>query len=172
MRKAARLVLAALSLGVSGCGYHLAGRGGALPAGTHVIAVLPFANHTAQPRLSQMVSAAVAREFTLRTRDQVQATAAGSDAEVHGAVLSVTATPVTFDTASGHATTVEVVVHVQAWVTDPAGKDLFRNNDMVFHEQYQISTQEQNFIEEDSSAFQRLSQTIAQTLVSEILEAF
>ena len=167
---AALLVLLAL---FSGCGYHVAGRGAALPAGTRVIAVLAFANHTAQPGLSQMVSAAVAREFELQTRDRVQAAAAGSDVVVHGNVVSVAATPVTFDTTSGHATTVEVVVHLQAWVTATAtGKEVFRNNDLVFHDQYQISTQEQNFIEEDSIAFQRLSQTIAQTLVSDILEAF
>lgn len=166
-------LLFAVLLGVAGCGYQVAGRGGVLPTGTRVVAVVPFTNHTSQPRFSQMVSAAVAREFELRTHDHVQATAAGSDAVVHGNVLSVTAMPVTFDTASGHATTIEVVAHLQAWVTATAtGKEVFRNDDMVFHDQYQISTQEQNFIEEDSSAFQRLSQTMAQTLVSDILEAF
>jgi outer membrane lipopolysaccharide assembly protein LptE/RlpB len=167
------LALLGALLTLAGCGYHIAGHGGALPAGTQTVAVLPFSNHTAQPRLSQMVSAAEAREFELRTHLHVQATADGSDAAVHGNVVSVTATPVTFDTTSGHATTVEVVVHLQAWVTATAtGKEVFRNDDMVFHEQYQISTQEQNFIEEDTSAFQRLSQTVAQTLVSDVLEAF
>ncbi|HUX67032.1 MAG TPA: LPS assembly lipoprotein LptE [Terriglobales bacterium] len=169
--------LAALALllcaSLTACGYHLAGHGGALPASTRVVAVLPFANHTRQPQLSQAISAAVAQEFLLRTHYRVQARAAGSDVAVHGDLLDVEITPVTFDATSGRATTVEVVIHLQAWVTaEPSGRELFRNNDLVFHDQYQISTEQQSFFEEDSTAFRRLSQAAAQTLVADILEAF
>lgn len=169
-----RLLIAAVALVLlAGCGYHVVGRGGALPPATRVLAVLPFANDTRQPGLSQQISAAVAREFQDRAPYRVQATLAGSDAAVHGDLRSVTVNPVTFDAASGRATTVEVVIHLQAWVTaEPSGKELFRNNDMVFHEQYQISTQEQDFFEEDSTAFIRLSHEVAKTLVADILEAF
>jgi len=155
------------------CGYHVAGRGAVLPPDARVIAVLPFANHTRQPRLSQSISAAVAQEFQQRTKYRVQPTLPGSDAAVHGDLLSVEVTPVTFDATSGRATTVEVVVHVEAWVSSvPGGKELFRDNDMVFHDQYRISTQQQDFFEEDSAAFIRLSHSVAQSLVSDILEAF
>lgn len=164
---------AALVLAGVGCGYRLAGRGAVLPPDARVIAVLPFANHTRQPRFSQSISAAVAQEFQQRTRYRVQPTLAGSDAAVHGDLLSVEVNPVTFDAVSGRATTVEVVVHVEAWVTsEPQGKELFRNNDMVFHDQYRISNQQQDFFEEDSAAFLRLSHSVAQTLVADILEAF
>lgn len=163
----------AVAGGTAGCGYHLAGRGGAIPASARVIAVLPFANHTRQPQLSQAISAAVAQQLIRRTHDQVQATLAGSDVALHGDLRSVEVNPVTFDAASGRATTVEVVIHLQAWLTAvPSGEELYRNNDLVFHDQYEISTQQQNFIEEDSSAFRRLSQSAARTLVSDILEAF
>lgn len=162
-----------LTLAAAGCGYHLAGHGGAIPASARVIAVLPFANHTRQPQLSQAISAAVAQQLLRRTHDQVQPTLAGSDVAVHGDLRSVEINPVTFDAASGRATTVEVVIHLQAWLTSvPDGRELYRNNDLVFHDQYEISTQQQNFIEEDSSAFRRLSQSAAQTLVADILEAF
>lgn len=159
--------------GLAGCGYHLAGHGGAIPASARVIAVLPFANHTREPQLSQAISAAVAQQLIRRTHDQVQAALPGSDVAVHGDLRSVEINPVTFDATSGRATTVEVVIHLQAWLTAvPGGEELYRNNDLVFHDQYEISTQQQNFIEEDSSAFRRLSQSAARTLVSDILEAF
>lgn len=161
-----------LLLCASGCGYHVLGHG-ALPPAAHVLALVPFANHTGQPGLSQAISAAVAREFQNRAHYLVQPAVAGSDAAVHGDVRSLSINPVTFDAVSGRATTVEVIVHLQAWVTaEPSGKELFRNNDMVFHEQYEISTQQQDFFEEDTTAYTRLSQEIAQTLVADILEAF
>ncbi len=180
----AALVTVALvaSLGLIGCGYHIAGHGGVIPAATTTVAVLPFANHTRQPQLSQAVSAAVAQEFARRTHYRVEPALTAADANgpvvaLHGDVLSVELNPVTFDAASGRATTVEVVVHLKAWletVAPPGGKpiELFRNNDMVFHDQYEISLQQQNFFEEDATAFARLSHSIAQTLVADIVEAF
>ncbi len=169
-----RLAALALFAGwAAGCGYHFAGQGAVIPAATRVIAVLPFANHTRQPQLSQAISAAVARQFELRTRYHVQPELPGSDLAVHGDVRSVQITPVTFDAASGRATTVEVVLHLEAWVTrEPDGRELYRNDDLVFHDQYRIATQQQDFFEEDSAAFQRLSAAAAKTLVSDILEAF
>jgi hypothetical protein len=157
----------------AGCGYHLARQGAVLPRATRVVAVLPFANHTRQPQLSQALAAAVARQFVLRTRYRVQPALPGSDVAVHGDLRSVQITPVTFDAASGRATTVEVVIHLEAWVTrEPGGRELYRNDDLVFHDQYRIATEQQDFFEEDSAAFQRLSNAAAKTLVSDILEAF
>ncbi len=167
------LALAGLAAAAAGCGYHFAGRGAVIPAATRVVAVLPFANHTRQPQLSQAISAAVARQFELRTRYRVQPELKGSDIAVHGDLRSVQVTPVTFDAATGRATTVEVVIHLEAWVTrEPGGRELYRNDDLVFHDQYRIATQQQDFFEEDSAAFQRLSNASAHTLVSDILEAF
>lgn len=173
-RRAAGLALAlGLALTGAGCGYHLANSGGAIPAAAHVVAVLPFANQTRQPQLSQALSAAVAQEFLRRTHYKVQAEAPGSDVAVHGDLLSVEFNPVTFDAASGRATTVEVVIHLRAWMTsEPDGRELYRNDNLVFHDQYELSTQQSNFIEEDSTAFRRLSQSVAQTVVADILEAF
>lgn len=175
MRAATRAValLALLLLGVAACGYHLAGHGGVIPAAARTLAVLPFENHTRQPQLSQAISAAVAQEFMQRTHYHVQATVLGSEVALHGDLLSVEISPVTFDAATGRATTAEVVIHVKAWMTaEPGGQEIFRNNDMAFHDQYQISPEQQNFIEQDSTAFRRLSQAVAQTLVADILEAF
>ncbi len=166
-------MLAAILPWLVACGYHLAGRGAVLPASTRVVAVLPFANHTRQPQLGQALGAAVAQEFQQRAHYRIQPVLAGSDVAVHGDVRSLQATPVTFDAASGRATTVEVVMHVQVWLTaEPGGREIYRNNDLVFHEQYQISTEQQNFFEENSSAYQRLSREAAQTVVANILEAF
>lgn len=170
---AALLAVAALAALATACGYHLAGNTNLLPADVHTIAVLPFENRSRTPQVSQAITAAVAQELVLRAHYRIQPTAAGADAVLHGTLLSMAVTPVAFDEVSGRATTVEVVLHVQAWLThEPDGKQLYRADNLVFHDQYQITASQQDFFEENSAAQARLSQMVAQTLVADILEAF
>lgn len=158
---------------LTACGYHLEGHVNALPASIHVVQVVPFKNATRTPGISQSVTTAVARELIHRTRYRVQPYASQADAALTGTVKDLTFTPVTFDPVSGRATTMEVRVHLAATLTDlHTHKVLFHNDDMTFHDQYQISPQLPDFFEEDTSAFRRMSQTVAQTLVSNILENF
>ena len=156
-----------------GCGYHVEGHVNALPSSIHVLELTPFQNQTRTPNISQSVTAAVSRAFIHRTRYRVQSNPDNADAQLTGAVTDLIFTPVTFDPVNGRATTMEVRMHVAATLTDlHTHKVLFHNGDMVFHDQYQISPQLPDFFEEDTSAFQRISQTVAQTLVSNILENF
>lgn len=158
---------------MAGCGYHREGHLNALPGSIHVVEVAPFKNSTRTPGISQSVTAAVSRELIHRTRYHVQSYPDNADAELTGAVTTLTFTPVTFDPVNGRATTMEVRMHISATLTDlHTHKVLFHNDDMIFHDQYQISPQLPDFFEEDTSAFQRMSQTAAQTLVSNILENF
>ena len=162
-----------LLLTAAGCGYHVEGKVNTLPSNLHVVEVTPFKNQTRTPNISQTVTAAVSRELIHRTRYRVQPYPEGADAELTGAVTSIIFTPVTFDPVSGRATTMEVRMHIAATFTDiHTRKVLFHNDDMVFHDQYQISPQLPDFFEEDTSAFDRMSQTVARTLVSNILENF
>lgn len=164
------LLLAAFG---SACGYHLQGHLNALPPNLRVVAVLPFKNETRAPHLSQTITAAVAQELVQQARYRVQPIAAGADAVLRGTVVSLVLTPVTSDPTTGHATMVEVRMRFSATLIDlHTHKTLFQNDDMVFHDQYQISQQLQDFFEEDQSAYQRMSQTVARTLVSNILENF
>lgn len=166
-------VLAGFAIAFVACGYHISGRTNTLPAQWHVLTVLPFENHTLVPTISQTVTTAVADELARRTHYRVQPEVAGSDGVLHGSVLSVQSNPVTFDPQTGHATTGEVTMHIKVWLTDSkTDQELFLNGDMVFHDQYQISSQATDFFEEQPLAYQRMSRTIARTLVSTILENF
>jgi hypothetical protein len=49
---------------------------------------------------------------------------------------------------------------------------LYQNPSYTFREQYQVTQDLSSFFEEDSPAFQRLAQSFARTLVSNVLEAF
>ena len=156
-----------------GCGYHTAGHAVQLPENVKTIAVPAFKNETLTYRIEQMLTASVVREFTTRTHYRIlNDPSADADATLRGTVLSTTASPVTYDTATGRAASVLVVVSMKVTLTDRNGKVLYQNPAYLFREQYEVSQDLTSFFEEDSPAFRRLSQDFARTLVSNILEGF
>jgi outer membrane lipopolysaccharide assembly protein LptE/RlpB len=165
------LALAAVSF-LPGCGYHTAGHAVQLPENVKTIAIPAFKNETLTYHIEQMLTASVVREFNLRTRYRILYEAADPDATLSGTVLSTVASPLTYDTATGRAASVLVVVSMRVSLTDRGGKVLYQNPAYLFREQYEVSQDLSSFFEEDSPAFRRLSQDFARTLVSDILEGF
>jgi outer membrane lipopolysaccharide assembly protein LptE/RlpB len=174
MRRFAAVVLTLLPvLFTGGCGYHTVGHAAQLPPDVRTIAVPAFKNETLTYHIEQMLTASVVREFTTRTRYHI-VNEAGEDADatLRGTVLSTTASPLTYDTATGRAASVLVVVSMRVALVDRNGKVLYQNPAYLFREQYEVSQDLASFFEEDSPAFRRLSQDFARTLVSNVLEGF
>ncbi len=158
---------------VASCGYHTAGRATRLPATVQVIAIPAFVNQTQQYKIEQMLTQAVVREFSTRTKYRIVSNdEPDADAVLKGMVTSVQISPVTFDSTTGRASTVLVTVGMKVSLTDRSGKALFQNQSYTFREQYQVTRELSSFFEEDSPAMFRLSREFASTLVSDILEAF
>ena len=120
-----------------------------------------------------MLTASVVREFVTRTHYSILNDAgADADATLRGTVLSTSASPLAYDTATGRAASVLVVVSMKVTLSDRQGKVLYQNPAYLFREQYEVSQDLASFFEEDSPAFRRLSQDFARTLVSNVLEGF
>ena len=157
----------------TGCGYHTAGHAVQLPENVKTIAVPAFVNQTSTYRIEQMLTASVVREFTTRTHYHIVNTPGeDADATLRGTVVSTSSSPLTYNSATGQAATVLVVVSMRATLTDRQGKVLYQNPSYLFREQYEVSQDLASFFEEDTPAFRRLSQDFARTLVSNILEGF
>lgn len=167
------VLLPFLLIASSGCGYHTVGHTAQLPETVNTIAIPAFKNETLTYRIEQMLTASVVREFTTRTRYRiVNYTGDDADATLSGTVLSTVATPLTYDTSTGQAASVLVVVSMRVTLTDRNGKVLYQNPSYLFREQYEVSQDLASFFQEDSPAFRRLSQDFARTLVANILEGF
>jgi outer membrane lipopolysaccharide assembly protein LptE/RlpB len=95
-----------------------------------------------------------------------------ADAVLHGTVVSTVETPLAYDTATGRAASVLIVVSMRVKLVDRHGRVLYQDPSYVFREQYEVSQDLATFFEEDTPAFRRLSQDFARTLVSNILEGF
>ena len=99
------------------------------------------------------------REFTTRTHFHIlNDPSEAADATLRGTVLSASSSPLTYNSATGQAASVLVVVSMKVSLTDRQGKVLYQNPSYLFREQYEISQDLTSFFEEDSPAFRRLSQ--------------
>ena len=168
-----RLWLLAAPVGLSGCGYHVSGRGDLLPKSVRTIAVPAFSNITTKYKLAGRIPGAITREFLSRTRYHVVADSAQADATLRGAILNYFSFPTVFDQTSGRATGVQLNVILQVSLTENAtGKVLFTRPGMDIRQRYEISTDQIAYFEESDAALERLSLEVARTVVSAVLEAF
>ncbi|HTR46966.1 MAG TPA: LptE family protein [Verrucomicrobiae bacterium] len=161
------------ALAVAGCGYHVAGRAAHLPADWKTIAVPAFKNDTTRYRVEQRFTQAVIREFVTRTKYRVVQDQSSADGILTGEVLSIETNPVLFEATTGQVTTMLVTVHTKVQLVDNhTQKPVYKNDDMVFRDEYQISSDVNTFFEEQDPALDRMSRDLATHLVSDVMENF
>jgi Lipopolysaccharide-assembly len=167
----AGVVFSALTCG--GCGYHVAGRSANLPSGWKTIAIPAFKNDTTRYRVEQRFTQAVIREFLTRTKYRIVQDPASADAVLTGEVLSIETNPLLFEATTGEVTTMLVTVHTKVQLVDNrTEKPVYKNDDMVFRDEYQIQTDVTVFFEEQDPALDRMSHDFASHLVADVLEGF
>jgi outer membrane lipopolysaccharide assembly protein LptE/RlpB len=156
-----------------GCGYSTANnKSSRLPTTLHVLAVPAFTNQTQTYRIEAMLTGAVVREFNTRTNYRVVSNATDADAVLKGVVISAQTSPLTYDSASGRASSALVTVTMKVTLTDRNNRVLFENQNYLYREQYQISPEVSSFFQEENPALDRLSRDFARQLVSNVLEAY
>jgi outer membrane lipopolysaccharide assembly protein LptE/RlpB len=165
--------LAAITVTLGGCGYHIAGRTDSLPSGIHVIAVPALVNATTSYRIEQKLTSATVHEFLAKTPYKVVSNPADGDAVLHGKVVSLEALPLLFDTVSGRATTMLVSVKCEVTLTQTSNqKVLYHTDNFVFRSEYEISTDVTSFFGEQDPALDRLAKDFAQRLVAAVTENY
>jgi hypothetical protein len=178
-----------VALLLSACGYHVGGKASQLPPGLKVIAVPALKNDTPTYRIEQRMTEAVVHEFIARTKYRIVSTEDSADAVLHGEITSFEAIPAIFDTTqpptsnpttvpagnttSARATTMLVSVHMKVSLEERETKKvLYKNDDYLFRELYEISTDPSKFFDERAPALERMSRDFAARLVSDVLENF
>ena len=180
-----------LSLAVfqSACGYHVGGTASQLPPGLKVIAVPAIKNDTPRYRIEQRMTEAVVHEFIARTKYRIVSSEDSADAVLRGEITRSEAIPVVFDTTpattpnstaipsvhttTARATTMLVSVHLKVSLEDRETKKvLYKNDNYLFREPYEISTNPSKFFDEQAPALERMSRDFASRLVSDVLENF
>src|SRR6266705_3437496 len=122
-----RIFVLLVCLCATGCGYHTAGHSNLLPSDLRTLAVPAFVNQTQTYKIEQTLTAAVVQEFTTRTKYHITSDPTSADASLRGTVLSSYTTPLTYDSQTGRASSVLVIVSLKVALTDRQGRVLYQN---------------------------------------------
>ncbi len=117
------ILLAALALFTSGCGYTFQGARQALPGGATTIAVPVLANPTLEPELASILTSSIRDQFA-RTRAVRLVRTEEAEAILRGQVVAFSAGTVAFDPA-GLALEYRATLTLALTLTDPSGARIF-----------------------------------------------
>jgi hypothetical protein len=169
------LWLLAIILISTACGYHLVRSVGKLPNGIQSIGIPTFQNRTNQYKIEQVISSAVLKEFSLRTRTPVKSSSSGVDAVLLGEIRNVSSVPVAFGTQTigsqtfGSAFMITVEASIQLKRTRDS-KVIWQNDRYLFRERYELNANVREFFPEDNPALERLARRFADDLANAILD--
>jgi hypothetical protein len=175
---AASCLVLAVVCAFPGCGYSLAGRGSFLPDYIRVVGIPPLVNNSTFFQVEQILTEKIRTEFIGRGRYTVVPSAEGADAVVTGSVLSITVQPASFNElqlASRYLFTLTMRVEFTDTRTT---KVLWANQSLIFREEYELTTRSNialegaTFLSQERNSFDRISDDIARTVVTAIVEAF
>ena len=171
MRNIVIAPLLASVLSIAGCGYHTLGAATHLPANVRTLSVPLFATHTEAYHTETLMTNAVIREFTARTRMRVTPDTGGdADAVLHGTILTQTVSPLTYNTSTQQSSSFLITLVVSVTLTDRDGKVLYENKNYTFRQQYQSTSNLPTFFDESPAAEERLSREFARALVADVLD--
>jgi outer membrane lipopolysaccharide assembly protein LptE/RlpB len=162
-----------LLLPLAGCGYHTVGSATHIPGNVSTLAVPIFATKAQAFHTEMAFTQATIRELNTRTKYRILNTdSADADATLHGTIVSQAVAPLTYDATSGESSSYLVTITAKVLLTAHDGHVLYRNDAVIFHEQYQSTQDLSGYIQEDPAAVRRVARDFAQALVSDMLESF
>jgi outer membrane lipopolysaccharide assembly protein LptE/RlpB len=162
-----------LALTLTGCGYHQAGSATHIPADVQTLSVPIFATNAQAFNTEMAFTQATIRELNTRTKYRIiNKDSPDADATLHGTILTQTVAPLTYDATTGETSSYLVSITAKVLLTAHDGHVLYRNDSILFREQYQSTEDLSGFIQEDGYAVQRIARDFAHTIVSDMLESF
>ena len=158
---------------LNGCGYHQAGSATHIPASIRTLAVPIFTTNAQAYHTEMAFTRATINELNTRTKFRILNTDdADADATLHGTILTQTVAPLTYDSNTGQSSSYLVTITAKVILTAHDGHLLYRNDAIVYREQYQSTQDLSGFIQEDGYAVKRIANDFARALVSDMLESF
>ena len=171
-----RLMILAFSMplaAVCGCGYHTVGAATHLGPDVHTLSVPVFLTRTETYRTETVMTDAVIREFTARTRFKVEPDGnPDADAVLHGTILKEAVTPMTYNASTQESSSFLITIVASVTLNGRDGRVLFENKNYVFRQQYQSTTDLPTFLQENPAGLERLSRDFARALVADVLEGY
>lgn len=172
-RRLLRTLLLVSTLTLTSCGYALVGTSNFLPASVKTIQVPSFVNRTTRVELEQRVTQEVASELVSRGRLRLVTSADEADVILRGSIESFGINPLAFND-QGRATRYQVLVTAKIELVDHRAEDkvLWRNDQYMFREDYEINIETADAFDQESRAIREIAERFADSLVANLLEGF
>ena len=168
-----RLLTLLLATTLTGCGYHQAGSATHIPATVRTLAVPIFATNVTAYHTEMAFTQATIRELNTRTKYQIiNSDSPDADATLHGTIITQTVAPLTYDSTSGETSSYLITITAKVILTAHDGHVLYRNDSILYREQFQSTQDLSGFIQEDGYAVRRVAREFAHAIVSDMLESF
>jgi curli biogenesis system outer membrane secretion channel CsgG len=173
-----RAILALALLGgawSAGCGYALAGRGSFLPEYIREVGIPQFENRTTFFQIEQILTEKIRAEFIGRNKYNIRPERTGADAVLTGEIVGMSVQPVGFNERQlGSRYLITMTMRV-VFTDVRTGEVLWSDDALTFRSEYELSTTPtggETFVDQERTSFDRISNDIARSVVTAILEAF
>jgi len=173
-----KVLLLLVVLTLPACGYSLAGRGSFLPSYIKTVGVPQLVNRTPFFDVEQILTEKVRAEFIGRGKYHITPEATGSDAVLTGEILGISVQPIALNDAQLASRYMFTLTMKVAFTDARTNQVLWSNDALTFREEYELTTRGNtplagaSFLDQERSAFDRISSDVARTVVTAILEAF
>jgi len=153
----------------SGCGYHIAGKGGKLPGGVTTLSIPVFTNNTGKPDIEFTLSSAFVTEFV----NTVNIVDKDAQAVMQGSIKSYTLTPISFaknDITQEYRLTVVMVIRI---VREETLEVVWEDDNVSDYEDFSVNIGDVAATRDrETAALKKLSKDTARLVKERMLEGF
>ena len=122
---------------LTGCGYHIAGKGRLMPGNVATISIPFFKNQVQKPNVETIITTALIDEFV---KGGIKVVEEGADAALKGAVIGYELVPVSFsknDVIQEYRLTIKLEVSL---IRNSDGKILWEDKNVTDYEDFKVNT--------------------------------
>lgn len=153
---------------LTGCGYHIAGKGGKMPGGITSLSIPVFTNNTAKPDIEAQVTSAFVNEFvnTVVVKDK-------GDAVMSGVIKSYSLTAVSYTKSDVNQEYRLAVIMSLKIVRQGTGEVLWEDDNVIDTEDFTVDIRSVTATKEaEDEALKKISRDTARALKERIMNDF
>lgn len=156
---------------LSGCGYHLPGRGDAIPADVQKIFIALLENRTTQPFIENTLTSEVRDQFTRRPGFEVVSERDKADAVITGAIIRYTTSAIAYD-EKDNIREYRAVMTAEFRFERIDGSEVLWQGNVTWDEEFMADKDRALQLNYETEAQETLSSRLASELFNRIVDNF
>ncbi len=163
-----------LSVGASGCGYHLVGTSSFLPEELQLLYLDKFKNMSSWSDVDQRLNESLAREWVRRGRFELVEERKKAQVVLEGTIRGISMVPVALDDR-GRATEYQMTLTVSVQLLDVRGEEpevLWEDKAFSRRTSYDVDLSAVDYFDRQIQAMELVSENLSRALVTAVLEGF